>query len=153
MFWGPGQGNYTGQVYPFRPRWRTCCSGSSSTSISRSLQNKETLALPVLFALRLSHQPSAALSNTFQNIFFTYVGLNTLILTNVYVNTEQMDTLAVFRGWDFSWLPILYLCHLFTCQHVESGKVGGFGRRYTHTCPFFSGFLASLPSYRRVPLG
>lgn len=66
-----------------------------------------------------------------------------LILANVYVNTEQMDTLAVFMGWDFSWLPILYLRHLFTCQHVESGKVGGFGRRYTHTsillCPPIGG--------------
>ena len=60
------------------------------------------LAINVFLGLRLFHQSSAALSNTFQNVVFTYMGLNMLILTNVYLNMEQMDTLMVFMGREFS---------------------------------------------------
>lgn len=64
------------------------------------------LALNVLFTLGLS-RPSAALSDTFQDVFFTYVGLDILILTNVYLNMEQMDTLTIVMGRTSQHLPPL----------------------------------------------
>ena len=68
VFRDPGKWNYTGQIYPFSQHWGPSPFGNFSTSFHGSFHCKEILVTDVLLDLRLSQQPSAALSNTFLNI-------------------------------------------------------------------------------------